>query len=175
MRSKFSTSKNDEYYTPKYAVNILEPYLKKEWKNIWCPFDKEWSNYVVILKSLGYNVNYTHIDEGQDFLTYKPDFDFDVIISNPPFSIKNQVISKCYEYGKPFCLLLPYTMFFAKSSIQIVKDNIQFLMIDDRISFNGERANFNSWYIGGNNFFDKDINTYIFNESPTKLWKLENK
>lgn len=174
MRKKFSTSKNDEYYTPEYGVRILEPYLKKEWKTIWCPFDKEWSNYVKVFKQLGYNVIYTHIDNGQDFLNYEPDFDFDVIISNPPFSIKNDILKKCYEYNKPFCLLLPYTMFFAKSSIQTVKDNIQFLMLDDRISFNGKRANFSSWYIG-NKFFDKDINVYIFQESPTKLWDLENR
>jgi hypothetical protein len=175
MREKFSTEKNDEYYTPEYGVRIIEPYLKEEWKTIWCPFDKEWSKYVKIFKELGYNVIYTHIDEGQDFLTYKPDFDFDVIISNPPFSIKNEVIKKCREYNKPYCLLLPYSMFFAKSSIQNVGDNIQFLMIDDRISFNGERANFNSWYIGGNKFFEKDINVYLFKESPVKLWHLENK
>ena len=174
MREKFSTSVNNEYYTPKYAVNILKEHLKKEWKTIWCPFDKEWSNYVIILKELGYNVIHTHIDNGEDFINYVPNFEFDVIISNPPFSIKNQVIKKCFDYNKPWCLLLPYTMFFAKSTIQLCGDRIQFLMIDDRISFNGERANFNSWYIG-HKFFDKDINVYNFKESPTKLWHLERK
>lgn len=174
MREKFSTSKNDEYYTPRYAVEILKPYLK-DWKTIWCPFDKDWSNYVVIFKELGYNVIYTHIDNNEDFLTYQPDFDFDVIITNPAFSIKNETIKRCIYHNKPYCLLLPYSMFFAKSSIKVVKDNVQFLMIDDRISYNGSRANFNSWYIGGNNFFDKDINFYIFDESPVKLWHLENK
>ncbi len=173
MREKFSTSVNDEYYTPKYAVSILKPYMNKEWKTIWCPFDKEWSNYVNLLGEWGYNVIHTHIDYDQDFLTYDPDFEFDAIISNPPFSIKNQILNKCYEYGKPFCLLLPYTMFFAKSSIRTVGDNVQFLMIDDRISYDGKRANFNSWYIGGNKFFEKDINVYIFNENPCKLWSEE--
>jgi hypothetical protein len=175
MRDKFSTSKNDEYYTPRYAVDIITPYLKDEWKTIWCPFDKEWSNFVIILKELGYNVIHSHIDESKDFLEWQPDEHFDAILSNPPFSIKNEVIERCRYFNKPYCLLLPYTMFFAKSSIKLVGDNIQFLMIDDRISYNGERANFNSWYIGGNNFFEKDINVYLFKESPVKLWHLENK
>lgn len=175
MRKKFSTSVNDEYYTPEYAVRILEPHLKNEWKTIWCPFDKEWSKYVKVFRELGFHVKFTHIDDGYDFLTYEPDFHYDVIISNPPFSIKNKIIERCQKLSKPYCLLLPYSMFFAKSSIQVVNGNIQFLMIDDRISFNGERANFNSWYIGGNNFFTKDINFYIFDESPQKLWHLENK
>jgi len=178
-RTKFSTSKNDEYYTPKYGVEIILPYVKKEWKTIWCPFDKEWSNYVIMLKEMGYNVIHTHIDEGYDFLNYEPSFEFDAIITNPAFSIKNETIKKCIEYKKPFCLLLPFTMFFSKRSIQTVaeggSDGVQFLMIDDRISFNGERANFNTWYIGGNHFFDKDINVYLFEESPIKLWHLENK
>ena len=174
MRKQFSTNVNDEYYTPQYAVNILKPYLK-DWKTIWCPFDEEHSNYVTILKELGYDVKYTHINTGQDFLTYEPDFNFDVIISNPPFSIKNKVLQKCYGYEKPFCLLLPYTMFFAKSTVKLVSNNVQFLMIDDRITYNGTRANFNSWYIGGNKFFDNDINVYLFEKSPLELFKLENK
>jgi hypothetical protein len=32
---------------------------------------------------------------------------FDVIISNPPFSIKKQVLQKLFELDKPFCLLIP--------------------------------------------------------------------
>lgn len=175
MREKFSTSINDEYYTPRYAVDILLPYLKKEWKTIWCPFDKEWSNYVIILRELGYNVLHTHIDDGQDFLTYEPDFHFDAIITNPAFSIKNKVIEKCQSYNKPYCLLLPYSMFFAKSSVQTVNNNLQLVIIDDRITYNGTRANFNSWYVGGNKFFDKDINFYIFDKSPILLYKEENK
>jgi len=172
MRNKFSTSSNDEYYTPRYGVNIIEPYCKK-YKKIWCPFDKAESNYVKIFEEQGHEVVYTHIETGQDFLTYEPDFEFDAIVSNPPFSIKNKIIKRCQEFNKPYCLLLPYSMFFAKSSIQLVNGNIQLLMIDDRISYNGSRANFNSWYVGGNNFFEKDINFYIFKESPLKLYKDE--
>lgn len=173
MRKKFSTQKNDIYYTPIYGVNILKPYMKREWKTIWCPFDTKSSKYVQVFKEMGYDVKYTHIDYDQDFLTYEPNFNFDVIISNPPFSIKNEIIKKCRQYGKPYCLLLPQSMFFAKSSIQMLSKDLQLLIIDDRISFNGTRANFNSWYIGGNKFFEKDINFYIFNESPLKLYQQE--
>lgn len=176
MRTKFSTQTNDEYYTPKYAVNILLPYLEQyKNKTIWCPFDKEWSNFVQLFKELNIDVKYSHIDTGQDFLTYEPDFEYDVIISNPPYSLKFEILDKCIKSKKPFCLLLPYTMFNAKRSIESVKDHIQFLMINDRISYDGSRPNFSSWYIGGNNFFEKDINYYLFDEKPVDLHRLENK
>ena len=32
-----------------------------------------------------------------------------MIITNPPYSLKDEFIKKCYEWKKPFCLLLPIT------------------------------------------------------------------
>lgn len=177
MRTKFSNHKEDEYYTPQYAVDIILKYLSHEkYKTIWCPFDKEDSKFVTTLKRLGYNVINTHIDFGQDFLTFVPNFDFDLIISNPPFSIKNQILEKCYKYNKPFCLLLPFTMFNSVSTIKIINKykDIQFLMIDKRISYNGERPNFASWYIC-KDFLDSNTDCYLFgNKNPCDLWYKEN-
>jgi hypothetical protein len=48
MNIKKIYKKNDEYYTPKYAIEPLLPFLKP-FKKIWCPFDMEWSNYVKML------------------------------------------------------------------------------------------------------------------------------
>ena len=145
MRKRFSHSKQDEYYTPVYGVDIIKPYVKIG-EVIWCPFDTKDSNYVKELSKTNI-VHYTHIDEGKDFLDYIPDFDFDVIISNPPFSIKNEILEKCYSYNKPFCLLLPFTMFNSITSVGIIKDDIQFIIMDRRISFNGSRPNFTCWYV----------------------------
>ena len=36
---------------------------------------------------------------------------FDCIITNPPFSLKQEFLQRCYELGKPFALLLPLTTF----------------------------------------------------------------
>ena len=49
------TSKSDEYYTPEYAVKIILPYLKaRAFKHVWCPFDKEHSEFIKILKKRGF-------------------------------------------------------------------------------------------------------------------------
>lgn len=166
MRKVFSHSNEDEYMTPQYAVDIIKPYIKSG--IVWCPFDKSDSKYVETFNGI-----YTHIDNGQDFLTYKPDFEFDYIISNPPFSIKNEVIKKCLEYNKPFVLLLPFTMFNSIASIRLLNTfNVQFLMMDRRISFNGERPNFTCWYVC-KDILPKDNMIYIFEENPMELYKKE--
>lgn len=41
--------KDDEYETPLAAVKIIEPYLNRHSK-IWCPFDKDHSNFVAYLR-----------------------------------------------------------------------------------------------------------------------------
>lgn len=172
MRQKFSTQKNDEYYTPKYAILPIIEYCKK-YKTIWCPCDKEWSNFVILLKEQGCNVIHTHIDDGFDFLKYQPDFEYDAIITNPPFSIKNDIIKRCNELNKPWCLLLPFSIMSAKSTIKTLSEcDTQFFLFDDRITYDGSRPNFTSCYIA-NRFFEKDVNYYIFRESPLKLYKQE--
>lgn len=60
-------SKNDEFYTPKYAITPLLKYLKPK-SNIWCPFDKEESLYVKILRKQEHNVIATHICNGGGLL-----------------------------------------------------------------------------------------------------------
>lgn len=35
------------------------------------------------------------------------DYEFDYLISNPPYSIKDKIIERCIDLGKPSVLLLP--------------------------------------------------------------------
>ena len=53
--------------TPRYGVLPIVKYLPKD-KIIWCPFDKEDSEFVKVLTEQGYKVVYSHIENGQDFL-----------------------------------------------------------------------------------------------------------
>ena len=99
--------KNDELYTPDYAMAPLLKYLPKN-KIIWECTDFGDSNITKVLRDNGYKVISTH-KENFDFLRDKADFDFDMIITNPPYSLKNEFLKKCYEYNKPFCMLLPIT------------------------------------------------------------------
>ncbi len=101
------SEKNDEIYTPKYAIMPLLKYLPKNLV-VWECTDFGDSNITNVLKENGFKVISTHKDNF-DFLRDNADFDFDIIITNPPYSLKDEFLQKCYEYGKPFCLLLPIT------------------------------------------------------------------
>ena len=97
----------DEQYTPSYGVEVLLPHIQHlKDKIIWCPFDREDSLFVHILNAEGFNVVYSHIDDGQDFLTYEP-AKWDVIISNPPYKNKRVYWERALDLKKPFALLLP--------------------------------------------------------------------
>lgn len=47
--AQIAKNKNDEYFTPKYAVDPILKYLKPN-STIWCPFDKDISEYVRVLR-----------------------------------------------------------------------------------------------------------------------------
>lgn len=97
----------DEQYTPRYGVEVLLPHIEHlKDKIIWCPFDKEDSEFVKVLTEKNFKVIYTHIDYGQDFLTYEPE-KWDVIISNPPYTNKRVYWERALDLKKPFALLLP--------------------------------------------------------------------
>lgn len=128
-------AKNDEWYTPKYGIKPIIKYLPKN-KIIWCPFDTETSNYVKLLKKSGFKVIFSHTKTNKDFFKYEPK-EWDIIVSNPPFSIKNEVLERVYNFKKPFALLLPLsslegifrTNLYSKYGLEVLK-------FDRRISFN---------------------------------------
>lgn len=41
-----ANSKNDEFYTPLYAIKPIAKYIHNPPKTIWCPFDTNKSFYV---------------------------------------------------------------------------------------------------------------------------------
>lgn len=97
----------DEQYTPKYGVEVLLPYIQHlKNKIIRCPFDKDDSNFALVLRREWFSVILSHIDGWQDFLNYEPD-EWDVIISNPPYTNKRVYWERALDLWKPFALLLP--------------------------------------------------------------------
>lgn len=140
--------KNDELYTPNYAIEPLLKYLPKD-KIIWECTDFGSSNITKLLKQHDYKVISTHKDNF-DFLTDIPNFDFDIIITNPPYSLKNEFLKKCYEYDKPFCLLLPLTSLEGIERGKMFREKgIDVLVLDKRCDFmDNKKSNwFNtSWF-----------------------------
>ena len=97
---------SDEYYTPREAVLPILKYVRKG-SVIWCPFDTEESEYVKCLREAGYKVILSHIDNGKDFFYYEPTEQYDCIISNPPFSLKDKVLERLSTLDKPYAILMP--------------------------------------------------------------------
>lgn len=128
-------SGNDCYYTPVYAIKPILKYIKPN-STIWCPFDTEESLYVKIFKEAGYNVIATHIDSGGDFFKIEPP-KCDYIISNPPFSLKQQVFRRLFEIGTPFAMLVGVVgLFESQTRFEMFRDNdFELMYFNKRISF----------------------------------------
>ena len=156
------TSAGDEVYTPFYAVEPLLEFLPKD-KKIWCPFDEEWSAFYQLLSEKGYDVTRSSLSEGQDFFSYQPD-DWDILVSNPPFSKKDDVLKRAFSFGKPFALLLPVNSIQGKKRFEIFQNEIQMLVFDGRVNYhtNGDMQNFKEGNHFGSAYFCRDL-------LPTKL------
>lgn len=128
-----SDRKNDELYTPFYAVDPIVKYLPKD-KTVWLPFDEEWSAYYQTLNGMDIPVIHSSLHDGYDFFSYEPER-WDIIVSNPPFSMKDKVIARLYELGKPFAVLLPLNSLQGKKRFEYFKNGIQLLSFDSRICF----------------------------------------
>lgn len=96
-------TKSDEWYTPietvKTMLNVFPP---KAGDKILLPFDTDKSNFTKIVTRdydplAVYGIN--------DFLT--KDYEFDYLITNPPYSNKDEIIARCIETGRPCALVLP--------------------------------------------------------------------
>lgn len=141
-----SFQERDEYYTPKSLVELIIPYLDKN-KTVWCPFDTENSEFVLTLKENGFKVIYSHIAYGQDFFKYEPNENYDYIISNPPFSRKLEVLDRLYKLNKPFAMILPLPMLNYQEVGNFFLDKpLQLLIVDKKVSFDGNTASFNNSY-----------------------------
>ena len=95
---------SDEWYTERYVVEEMYSLLNpKEGSTILCPFDSENSEFVKYAKENNYNVIYGI----RDFCDDNKIYDCDYIITNPPFSIKDDVIERALKYNIRTCFVLP--------------------------------------------------------------------
>jgi len=132
---------NIEAYTPKYAVDIIVPYLDRT-KIIWAPFSKNEHNFADYLRKLGFNVINTHLEEGIDFLTYEPNFHFDIILDNPPFKNKSKFVERAIYHSKPFAFFLPFNAFGDNGIPKLfIENNLepQMLIPDKRTEFENQK------------------------------------
>ena len=133
MKPPMKNISSDDFQTPAFALSPLLPYLDKN-KVIWeCASGK--GNLANALKFFGYKAVATDISEGKDFLSYEPDY-YDIILTNPPYSLKNEFLARAYSLGKPFAFLLPLTFLETKFRQSLFKKyGIEILLLNKRINF----------------------------------------
>ena len=127
---------NDEAFTPDYGVEPILKYIPKD-AIVWCPFDKEDSEFVKQIRKLGNSVILSHIDDGRDFFEFEP-VEWDVIVSNPPFKNKRKFFERALSFGKPFALIMTNAWLNDRYSKQVFIDadrQMQLLMFDKRMKF----------------------------------------
>lgn len=97
-----SSGYSDEWYTDQPTVDKCLSFLQPtDGSTVMCPFDSDKSLFVKTLLSRGHKV----IFGIEDYL--ENNYDYDFLVTNPPFSIKDKVIEKVLESGKKSVLVLP--------------------------------------------------------------------
>ena len=129
----YSAGANDECHTPPYGVVPILKYIP-EGAIVWCPFDTEDSQFVKQISQQN-SLVYSHISKGEDFYTYEPE-NWDVIVSNPPFTNKRKIFERALSFNKPFALIMSNTWLNDSAPKQLFAErDLQMLMFDKRIEF----------------------------------------
>lgn len=133
----------DNYTTPLCAFEDLKLYKPNDYIKIYDPFynDGKAKGYLQTTFS-----NCDIIHEDRDAFTWMPDCD--VIITNPPFSLKNKVLQWLMEVDKPFMLLLPVNQMCNKG-FKTLKNfqKLQFIVPNGRYNFEFDgKQNGGCWF-----------------------------
>ena len=168
----YSGGSNDECYTPLYGVKPILKYIPKD-VIVWCPFDTFESHFVKEISKTNKVVT-SHKWTGQDFFNYEPD-EWDVIISNPPFTNKRKYFERALSFDKPFALIMTNTWLNDSAPKQLFKDkDLQLLMFDKRMKFvspdgrDNDKITFSSSYYCYN-FLPKQIVMEELDIPPKKV------
>jgi len=133
---------HDECYTTENEADKLVRYIEQygivsKQDVIWLPFDNEFSNIYKALKKHGFTTIMTNLENGQDFYFYQPS-KWDLIITNPPFSGRTDLMNRLIYLDKPF-IILQATQFFnnqyAVNFLCEFSEDFKLLLPRSRMSF----------------------------------------
>ena len=135
--------KDDDYETSKEILKDLLPFIK-DYNIIYDPFyckgkvKEEWKE-----------LNKICINEKKDAFNREHPENYDIIISNIPFSIKKKCMELFFSLNKPFIILTTIDSLGSKW-IKKYFDDLQFIIPNGRYSFikNGIKTN-SSWFDTG--------------------------
>lgn len=95
----------DEYYTRKEDIEDFLPYWDLSDKVVYCPCDSEKSEFVKYFKQKGKCKELIYTSD--DFRTHEDLFQkADIIITNPPFSLKIDFLNMIRKYKKDYIIIL---------------------------------------------------------------------
>ena len=116
---------NDEFYTQEQDWKAIQQFIPKD-KSIWSPFyaDGKQKEYI---KNMGIDI----IHEKEDFFLNSRG---ELVIDNPPFSLKRKVIERLKELNKPFILIMPSEVLNYKY-IKQFGDDLQVIIPKNRMNF----------------------------------------
>lgn len=99
-RQSYKPGIRDHCQTPPYAILPLLPYLPGNW-TIWEPAAADGLLSTALLDR-GFKV----LSSSNDFFQFKPEQWWDCIVTNPPFSQATKWMERCFDLGRPWCLLM---------------------------------------------------------------------
>ena len=146
---------NDNYETDKRAWDLIKNIIPKD-KKIWAPFycsgkQKEY------FKELGFDI----IHEDEDFFENNKG---EIVIDNPPFSLKKEILTRLKELDKPFILIIPTCLLSLKWFQSLFSNEIQMIIPTKRLTFKhfknpkeGYTPPFGSFYYCYKMNLEKDI------------------
>ncbi len=121
---------SDELYTPDEAFDLLKQYIPKDKIIFECAVGS--GKLKNKMEKDGYKVVCS-----DDFFNEFPEYD--ILITNPPFSLKDKFLEEAYKRNKPFAILLPITALEGLKRQEMYKNNgIKILFPKRRIDFNGK-------------------------------------
>jgi len=167
----------DACQTPSYALDPLLPYIRLQWR-VWEPAAGE-GNLVEAFYDAGWSeagVIASDILTGQNFFDLPADFPTgDCLVTNPPFSLKYEWLTRCYELDEPFALLLPVETLGAVTAQRLFATHgVQVMLLDKRVNFKmpnkgweGGGAQFPvAWFTWGLNLGAQLVYGQLNTESP---------
>ena len=137
-RKKLEFNNDDQYNTTHEIWSSIADYIPKD-KILWEAFmlGNTSSKSVDILQSLGHScIGYHDID------FFEADYG-DVIVSNPPYSMKKKIFGRLAKLDKPFILVLPvgtitkqFVRVLDRTKLQLIipAKRMQFIKGDDPLS-----------------------------------------
>lgn len=145
----------DHVATPRWVVeNIYNLIDIRSFKNCWFPFNNYDSEFKLKADELNLKYKATHKFDnlGNDFFKTDPPKDCDLMISNPPFSLQNQIIERSFKLIddgkiKSFALLLPLSTLETPKRADLYNkyiDDISILIFKKRIKFLNCKTSFNT-------------------------------